>query len=180
MTVSLKIELDPRVELRARRTLDGNILILDHEDIDIILMLEKSKCVTFPKKEMSDKVYNAQDRMFKRMFKDGIISPSSVRGGNVYGSMEAEIHESKVPGIDANQAVLFCISEFIKDERPFFKTASEYDTSRLDALLQPSPEESTDLGDVEQKASKGSMDPTVRSYGFMYNYSLVREGQGED
>ena len=73
--------------------MDGNILILDHEDIDIILMLEKSKCVTFPKKEMSDKVYNAQDRMFKRMFKDGIISPSSVRGGNVYGSMKAEIHE---------------------------------------------------------------------------------------
>ena len=102
MTVNLKIDLDPRVELKARRTLEGNIIILDHEDIDIVLMLEKNKCVTFPKQEMSDKVYNAQDRMFKKMFKKGVINPSSVRGGNVYGSMEAELLESKIPGIDAD------------------------------------------------------------------------------
>lgn len=181
MTVNLKIELDPRVELKARRTLDGNILILDHEDIDIVLMLEKNKCITFPKQEMSDKVYNAQDRMFKKMFKKGIISQSTVRGGNVYGSMEAELLESKIPGIDADQAVLFCINEFIKEERPFFKTSAEYDMDRLDALLEPAPDKSTELGDVPQKASKGSMDPTVRPYGFMYNYSLVREGnESED
>lgn len=181
MTVNLKIDLDPRVELKARRTLEGNIIILDHEDIDIVLMLEKNKCVTFPKQEMSDKVYNAQDRMFKKMFKKGVINPSSVRGGNVYGSMEAELLESKIPGIDADQAVLYCINEFIKEEKPFFKTSAEYDMDRLDALLRPSPQDSTELGDVPQKATKGSMDPTVRPYGFMYNYSLVREGnESED
>ena len=63
MTINIDIKLDPRIELKARRTLDGNILILDHEDIDIVLMLEKGKCVTFPKSEMSDKVYYTQDRM---------------------------------------------------------------------------------------------------------------------
>lgn len=181
MTLNLKIELDPRVELKARRTLDGNILILDHEDIDIVLMLEKKKCITFPKREMSEKVYSAQDRMFNLMFKKGVINHSSVRGGNVYGSMEAEILESKIPGIDRDQAVLYCINEFIKDEKPFFKTSTEYDEERLDVLLRPSPEDSTELGDVPQKASKGLNDPTVRPYGFMYNYSLVREGsESED
>ena len=49
MTIDVNIKLDPRIELKARRTLSGDIMILDHEDIDIVLMLEKKKCVTFPK-----------------------------------------------------------------------------------------------------------------------------------
>ena len=57
MSVDLKIKLDPRVELKARRTLDGNIMILDHEDMDIVLMLEKNKCVTFPNEALSNKWY---------------------------------------------------------------------------------------------------------------------------
>ena len=59
--------------------------------------------------------------------------------------------------------------------------SDEYDDERLDALLRPSPEDSTELGDVPQAASKGSHDSSVRPYGFMYNYSLVREGnESED
>ena len=65
MAINAKIELDPRIQLKARRTLDGNIIILDHEDIDVVFLPEKNKCVTFPKESMSDKVYSAQDRMFK-------------------------------------------------------------------------------------------------------------------
>ena len=49
MTISVDIKMDPRVNLKARKTLDGNILILDHEDIDIVLVSGKNKCVTFPK-----------------------------------------------------------------------------------------------------------------------------------
>ena len=93
-----------------------------------------------------------------------------------YGLTQILVYGKIRPGIDADQAVLYCINEFIKEEKPFFKTSAEYDTDRLDALLRPSPEDSTELGDVPQKATKGSMDPTVRPYGFMYNYSLVREG----
>ena len=44
MAINIGIELDPRVELKVRRTLDGNILIMDHEDIDIVLMLETEYC----------------------------------------------------------------------------------------------------------------------------------------
>ena len=181
MTINVNIELDPRVELKARRTIDGNIIILDHEDMDIVLMTEKKKCVTFPKDSMSDKVYSSQDRMFKFLSRKGLISPGSVRGGNVFGSMEAEMLESKIPGIDYNQAFLYTIHEYITEERPYFKSSEEYDDARLDAMLRPSPEDSTELGDVPQAAKKGSHDPSVRPYGFMYNYSLVREGnESED
>jgi hypothetical protein len=180
MTVKMNIELDPRVDLQARRTLDGNIMILDHEDIDIVLMLEKGKCVTFPKDSMSGKVYASQDRMFKHLVRKGLVSHSSVQGSNVFGSLEAEMLESKIPGIDRDQAFLYSIYEYIKSERPYFKTADQYDDARLDALLMPSDDNSTELGDVPHSDRKGSMTKQIGPYGFQYNYSLVREGQGED
>ncbi len=176
MAVSIEIELDPRIQLKARRTLEGNILVLDHEDIDIVLIPEKNKCITFPKEAMSDKVYAAQDRMFRFLANKGVINHSTVRGGNVFGALEADMLESKIPGIDRDQAFLYSIHEYITGEKPYFKTSDEYDDERLDAMLRPAPEDSTELGDVPQKAKKGSHDPSVRPYGFQYNYSLVREG----
>lgn len=180
MTIKAKIELDPRIKLQAKRTLEGNILILDHEDIDIVLMPEKNKCVAFPKESMSDKVYASQDRLYKFLAKKGVISHSSVRGGNVFGALEADIFESKIPGVDALQAFLYALSEHLNKERPYFRTSSDYEEDRLDNLLRPSDEDSTELGDVPQSDRKGSMHKQIGPYGFQYNYSLVRENESED
>ena len=180
MTINAKIKLDPRVKLKARRTLDGNIMILDHEDIDVVFLPEKNKCVTFPKETMSDKVYAAQDRMFQFFVQKGIVDRSTVRGGNVFGSLEADILESKIPGIDQTQAFLYVIHDYLTEERPYFKSSDEYDDERLDALLRPSDEDSTELGDVPQSDRKGSMHKQIGPYGFQYNYSLVRESESED
>lgn len=180
MSINAKIELKPRVKLKAKRTLNGNILIMDHEDIDIFLDPEKKKCITFPKDAMSDKVYSAQDRMFSFLAKKGIIEHSSIKGGNVYGAMEAQVLESKIPGVDPVQAFLFSLNEYLAGEKPYFKTSSEFDDDRLDALLRPSEEDSTELGDVPQSDKKGSMHKQIGPYGFQYNYSLVRESESED
>ncbi len=180
MTIDAKIKFDPRVSLKARRTLDGNIIILDHEDIDIVYLKEKKKCIAFPKDAMSEKVYYAQDRLFKFFAKKGIIDHSSVRGGNVFGAMEASLLESKIPGIDAEQALLYTLNDYLVEEKPYFKSSAEYDEDRIDALLRPSDEDSTELGDVPQSDRKGSMHKQIGPYGFQYNYSLVREDKGED
>ena len=175
MTITVDIERHPQVNLKARRTLGGNIMIFDHEDIDIVLVTEGNKCLVFPKDQMSDKVYDAQDRMFKYLVKRGIVEHSSIKGGNVHGSMEAAIMESKIPGVDNIQAALYSISEYLNKEKPFFKSFSEFEEDRLDYLLEPDADNSTELGDVPQSDKKGSMHPGIRPYGFMYNYSLVRE-----
>tara|TARA_Y100001938_G_C8017878_1_gene393604 strand:+ start:233 stop:775 length:543 start_codon:yes stop_codon:yes gene_type:complete len=180
MTIKATIELDPRIDLKVRRTISGDILIMDHEDIDVVLMVEKRKCVTFPKENLSDKVYSSQDRMFRFLAKRGLISQSAIRGGNVFGALEAEMLESKIPGIDVNQAFLYAINEYINGEKKYFKSAEEYDDERLDSMLRPSAEDSTEFGEVPQSDKKGSMDSRVRPYGFMYNYSLVREGESDD
>jgi hypothetical protein len=180
MTLSVDIEKDPRIDIRARRTLDGNILIFDHEDMDILLSLEGNRCITFPKDQMSDKVYQAQDRMFRFLIGKGIVEHSSVRCGNVYGSMEAKLLEAKTPGIDGMQACLYMISEYLTGEKPFFKSANDFDDERLDYMLHPDDENSTELGDVPQSDKKGSHGVTRGPYGFMYNYSLVREHNEEE
>ena len=50
--------------LNARKSLEGNIMIFDHEEIDVVVMPSKNKVVAFPKDMMSDTVYEAQDRLF--------------------------------------------------------------------------------------------------------------------
>ena len=180
MTIKAKIELDPRIKLKAKRTLEGNVIIMDHEDIDIVLIPEKRKCIAFPKESMSDKVYASQDRFYRFLAKKGVLSHSTVRGGNVFGALEADIFESQIPGIDSIQAFLYAVHEHIVSERPYFRASSEYDDERLDALLRPSDEDSTELGDVPQSDRKGSMHKQIGPYGFQYNYSLVRESESED
>ena len=81
-------------ELNARKTLDGNIIVRDHPDIDIVLMIEKNKVVAFPKESATDEVYQTQDKLFDHLSKKGIVSPESVQGGNVHGSIEAKILEN--------------------------------------------------------------------------------------
>ena len=130
--------------------------------------------------KFNDKVYDAQDRMFKYLVKRGIVDHSSIKGGNVHGSMEAAVLESKIPGVDNIQAALYSISEYLNMERPFFKSSSDFEDERLDKILNPGPEDSTELGDVPQDAQKGSLHPGIRPYGFMYNYSLIRESQKEE
>lgn len=173
--------MDPTVSLKARRTLDGNILILDHEDIDIVFISEKGKCVLFPKNEMSDRVYDAQNRVFKHLATKGIINRGSIKGANVFGALEAELLEEKIPGIKREQAFLYSIHEYLEAEKKFFRTADKFKDDHLDSLLRPSPEDSTELGDVPQSDRKGSMHKQIGPYGFEYNYSLVREGnESED
>ena len=40
-------------KLKAKKTLDGNIIIFDHDDIDIILRPEQKKIVTFKKDDVN-------------------------------------------------------------------------------------------------------------------------------
>ena len=78
-------------EMNARRSLDGNIMIFDHIDIDIVYMPTDQKVVTFAKAVQNDNVYGAQNRLFDYLSRRGVVLPESVRGGNVYGSIEAQV-----------------------------------------------------------------------------------------
>ena len=74
-----------RLELNIRKALNGDLMIFDHGDIDIVLSPDGNKIVTFAKENMSDTVYGAQNRLFTFLRKKGVIVPESVQAGNVYG-----------------------------------------------------------------------------------------------
>ena len=159
MTISLKLELDPRINLKARRTIDGNILILDHEDMDIVLMPKEKKVLALAKDAMTDKVYNSQDRLYKFLSKKGVINISSIQGGNVYGSLEAQLLESSDDNINSIEVLLYSIGKFITEERPYFQSELEREQNEIDLLTDPDAEDSTELGEVPQEERKGSLVP---------------------
>ena len=115
------------VNLVARRSLNGDIMIFDHEDIDIVVMPDKNKIVTFPKDLMEDKVYSSQDRLFYFLRKNGVIEPESVQGGNIYGSIEAAIASPLEENVSSVQVAVRTISKFIEEEKPYFRTYQEFE-----------------------------------------------------
>jgi hypothetical protein len=148
------------ISLNARKSLDGNILIFDHDIMDIVIMPEKMKIITFPKNTMGDHVYNAQDRLFDFLSKKGVILLDSIQGGNIYGSMEAKYPEtSHSQEKNPVQTVLYTVSKFIDHERPYFNRLEQHLDDYEDFMLEPEDEFATDYDPRLHKQVKGSMRP---------------------
>ncbi len=144
------------VELNARRSLDGNIMIFDHIDIDIVYMPGKKKLATYAKGMMSDSVYAAQNRMFDYLQKKGVVLPESIRGGNVYGSMEAMVPES-AGNLDETKVVLLSLSKFLDEEKPYFMYEKKLEDEETERITEPEDEDSTEFGEVPHAQKKGSI-----------------------
>jgi hypothetical protein len=145
------------VELQARKTLDGNLLIMDHDIIDIVLLPESSKVLAFPKSHSVEDAYGTQTRLFDFLSDKGIVDRDSVQGGNIFSSLEAVIPESK--NANGLQAAVYVISEFITTEADTLKRAEEYEKNLEDYFTEPTDLDSTELGEVPQRAEKGAMVP---------------------
>ena len=73
VTVGVEQKKRINLELQARKSLDGNILIFDHKEIDIVIMPLKRKIVTFAKSEINDSVYEVQNRFFNFLKRKGLF-----------------------------------------------------------------------------------------------------------
>jgi len=144
-----------KFEMNVRKALNGDLLVFDHADIDIVLMVEKKKIVAFPKDLMSEVVYGAESRLMEWMRHNGIIEYDSIQGGNVYGSLEGKIHESKER--DPMKSAIYQLSEWIKSEAPSSKMKKGHDDMMQDAQLEPDEENHTKLGEVPHSEEKGSI-----------------------
>jgi len=145
------------VELKARRALDGSLLIVDHNKIDIAVMPSTMKVVTMPKTTISEDVYEYQDQLLELLADQGILDRASIQGGNVFRSLEGKIFENEE--INPLQAATFVIAEFIKSEAEHEQIADEYEKELEDMYTHPSDRDSTEYGEVPQYAEKGSMRP---------------------
>ena len=147
--------LDYTFELKIREALNGDFLIFDHSDIDIVVLKEQKKIVAFAKDLMTESVYGAEARLFDFLRKKGIVMYDSVQGGNVYGSLEGKIIESKEH--DVYEVSIMNIAEWMGSEKPLMDDSKEYSDALDDMFADPSDSETTELGEVPHAEEKGSM-----------------------
>ena len=162
------------LSMEIRRTVDGNYIITDHPDIDIIVLSNieaiDKKVVALAKENFGDQVYDTQNRLFNFLNQKGVIVYDSIQGGNVYSSIEAIIPESQIAGVDNIQAAIFSIGKFLEEEKPWFEQSQQYIEDEEQRLLDPDEENSTELGEVPHEATKGSNRPGMTPYAMYYEY----------
>jgi hypothetical protein len=154
---SVKIEVveKDRIEakLRLRSAINGDLMIMDHKDIDIVIKQSDKKIVAFAKETLSDLVYGAESRLLEYLRRNGLIEIDSIQGGNIYGSLEGKLQEGK----KTIEITLMKISEWMETEEPMMSGRTGYDDMQDDHLLSPDGEFSTELGEVPHEEEKGSI-----------------------
>jgi len=163
-----------RLELDVRKSMNGDLMIFDHGDIDIVLSTRTNKITTFPKETLNDLVYGAQNRLFAELRKKGLVVADSIQAGGFYGSVEALMEEASSESLSTPKLALINISNFIEEERPYFETTEAIIGMADDELIHPDKQDSTELGEVPQHSDQGSIRPGfIRDpYSFSYLYTI--------
>jgi hypothetical protein len=172
LTLSVKVKNVKKVNLAIRKTLDGNLIIQDHHNMNIVIMPDKGKIVSFPKGEFTQDCYTDQDQMFQFLTQNGVIQPDSIIGGNIYGSLEAKYQTEKKAEEEPLEVVILNISNFLTKDKQEYSVRKKFIDDLEKELLQPDEEDSTELGEVPHEKFKGSIPkwgfPTRGIY--RYNY----------
>ena len=155
----VKIEIVEKDEinfkLMTRSAINGDIMILDHKDIDIVLKQGEGKILTFAKETLSDYTYGAESRLLEFMRSKGVLEYDSIQGGNIYGSLEGQLMKSEE--VEVSKVALKVISEWMTTDESYIKGSTAYDDMSDDHLLSPDGEYSTELGEVPAEEQKGSI-----------------------
>ena len=145
--------------LNARKSLNGNIMIFDHNDVDVVIIPENKKLLVLAKDQFSDKVYEVQDRLFSYLTKNGILELGSIQSGNVYGSLEAKLITSLNEEVSLVEVAMFNIWNVLKEEKAYLEKYGDNEDEEMDYLTNPDAEHSTELGEVPHEDKKGSLVP---------------------
>ncbi len=145
-----------KMDMVIRKALDGKIMISDHKNIDIVIDPEKMKVTSYAKGDFSDHVYAAQNRFFEFLTKKGTIDPGTIKGSNVYGSIEAKILKPE-GDLLVDQIVILLVGKWLEEEKPALEMDKKYEEYFTQSLTDPDDEDSTELGEVSQEKIKGDM-----------------------
>tara|TARA_Y100001938_G_C8074308_1_gene425046 strand:- start:353 stop:877 length:525 start_codon:yes stop_codon:yes gene_type:complete len=167
--MSIRINIvDPdaiKIALEARKTLDGNIMILDHLHMDIIINPSRNLVVTYPKENLNEDAYATQNAYFGKLASDGVILRDSVQAGNVFGSIQALYPKEGTGDTNPLHVILLSTKNFIKEELGYLQMEKDYEDEVDEEYLDPTAEDSTELGEVPEEPKKGSITPYyVRNY----------------
>ena len=156
--IKIKILSDKEIQkifLKAKKTLDNNVIISDHPELDISLLVQKNKIIAMPKDQLDDEIYDAQMRLFKFLAAAGVIDRESVQAGNIFMSMEAKV--LKMDDGDAVQHVLYSIYNFFQDDLPYYEDQKQFEEEMEDSLLDPETDEYSEFDASRHDEKKGTL-----------------------
>ena len=156
------------IKMNARKTLDGNIMVYDHPNIDIVIIPSKNKIVSMPKKSYYHDTYPVQKRFFDFLESRGAIVLGSTRGGVVYNSLETYYPTNEE--LDVLQVILLLTKKFLEEETENSLTEREYEEEVEQLYTNPDDDDSTELGEVPQAKKKGAIDPNYKPYNLLYRF----------
>tara|TARA_R100001163_G_C5061800_1_gene198734 strand:+ start:1336 stop:1875 length:540 start_codon:yes stop_codon:yes gene_type:complete len=159
-----------RLELDLRKSMNGDLMIFDHGDIDIVVSPSKNKVIAFPKETMTELAYGAQNRLFTHLRKKGLVLPESIVGGAFCGALEGTMEKPFKEDLSTAKMTLINISKFIDEERPYFESTEAIISMADDELIHPDKTDSTELGEVPQSTEKGSIRPGFIRDPYSLNY----------
>jgi len=160
------------ISLKIKKTLDDNLLIDDHDYMDIVVVPKKRKIVTIPKPYAERDVYEYQKDFMYSLFKGGVLEVFSPEGGPRFGVLEAT-YPSEAE-VDPLQAVLFQIHEFIRRSSSKNIVGDEYDENIEDNFTDPPDDKTTKYGEIppyqDTPAGQegGSAAYSFAGYGYLY------------
>lgn len=144
-------------KINIKKALNGNIIIYDHEDLDIVIIPDKKKILVIPTSFIyDDKIYYSANRYLSYLNKKGVLEYDSIRSGNVYGSLEAIYQEPEAGGPNPIDIIILLTTKWLEQEQPGYIYQNELEKQRVEDLTDPTGEESTELGTVPGASKKGT------------------------
>lgn len=170
--ITIDNPIDAKLKLKARKTMRGDIVILDHPDVDIVVSPHENRVVVYSKKEFGDHIYALQSRLFDYLIRKGTILNGSVRSGNVYSSMQGFLMSDtqNQKKVDPHQVAIYLIAKFLKHELGEQDVIDDYQDAYDDLLTDPPDDESTRLGKVPHEPTKGDVYKNTGNYFGLYGY----------
>ena len=179
MTIKIKIgkpeeekkPVQAQVRLEIKKSVDGNLLITDHEYIDIMVVPESRKIITMPKPFVEKDTYEYQKSLMYSLFKGGLLGPEAAQGGARFGVMEAVFPVSD--SINPLQALLLQVEKYIRESAAHDFKAREYDENIEDNFTDPPADETTKWGEIppyqdNPEAQQTNQNYTFAGYGYLY------------
>lgn len=160
-----------KIKLSVRKTLDGNLLVQDHHSINIVIVPDKGKIISFPKAEYSQDCYADQSDLFDFLKLNGVIKIDSINGGNIFGSLQAEYSTDKRGDEEPVEVVMLNIHNFLSNAKHNHAIHKKYIDDLENQLINPDADNSTELGEVPQDEFKGSIPKTGYSVKSVYRYN---------
>jgi hypothetical protein len=172
MTIKIKVGRQAEKQkitkkVPVKKTIDGNLMFLTHPHINVSVNTKKKTVLTFAKNgNYTDEAYAAMKRLLNYLAESGLVPFESIQGGNIYASLQATLLEPKEER-SLLQLVTFHIGEFLDKEE--LEVYDEYYQDEYEEyLLDPSLEDSTELGEVPQEEDKGVLDKKTQVTPLVY------------